>query len=421
MIKKLQLKKSLPKDVFSVVRKIGTLAEESGFSAYIVGGFVRDLLLGVKNLDLDIVVERDALGFARLLQKKINCSLKMHKRFGTATIILPSGFKMDIATSRRERYAYPAALPAVCPSSIRDDLFRRDFTINALAIKINQGNFSQLLDLFDGCRDLKKGLVRVLHDKSFIDDPTRILRAVRFEQRYGFTIEEHTKKLIDRAREADMLKQLSRFRIGDELILILKEEDPLRCLLRLNKLCGLGFIHPSIKLGKRISAGFKRAKKYISLSAEAPDGWFVYFLLLTCPLDTKQIRGLCRDFSLTKSCQQRLEYFKKNASGALKELKGKTHLSNHRIYEILQPFSYEGVLVLAALTESRITEERIKLFLKKLTRIKTSLQGKDLERIGLEPGPKYRQILKKVLYQKLNGKLKNKREELKYAKWLSAS
>ncbi|UCB56607.1 MAG: CCA tRNA nucleotidyltransferase [Candidatus Omnitrophota bacterium] len=421
MMKNLQLKKRLPKDVFSVVRKIGTLAEESGFFAYIVGGFVRDLLLGVKNLDLDIVIERDALDVARLLRKKIDFQLKTHKRFGTATIILPSGFKMDIATSRREHYAYPAALPAVCPSSIRDDLFRRDFTINALAIKLNQGNFGQLLDLFDGCRDLKKGLVRVLHDKSFIDDPTRILRAVRFEQRYDFTIEEHTKKLIDGARRAGMLKQLSRFRIGDELILILKEEDPLRCLLRLNKLCGLDFIHPSIKLGRGISAGFKRAKKYISLSDEALDGWLVYFMLLTCPLDAKQIRGLCRDFSLTKSCQQRLEYFKKNASGALKELKGKAALSNHRIYEVLQPFSCEGVLGLTALTESRTTEKRIRLFLKKLTRIKTALQGKDLERIGLEPGPKYRQILKKVLYEKLDGKLKNKREELKYAKWLSAS
>ncbi|MFC1630994.1 hypothetical protein ACFL2I_00360, partial [Candidatus Omnitrophota bacterium] len=181
------LKQKLPPRIISLIRKIGAIGQDHGFPAYLVGGFIRDLLLGADNLDLDIVVEGDGLRFASLLQERIVLKVTGHKRFGTATITLPSGFKIDLASARRESYAHPAALPSVSQSSIKEDLFRRDFTINALAMAINRDDFGRLLDLLAGQQDLIKKKIRVLHDRSFIDDPTRIIRAIRFAQRYNFS------------------------------------------------------------------------------------------------------------------------------------------------------------------------------------------------------------------------------------------
>ena len=155
------LKRRLPARVFRIIRKIGNLAEDNDCAVYIVGGFVRDVLLGVKDLDLDIVVEGDALKFVRFLKEKMDLDITTHPRFGTASATLPCGFKIDIATSRKEYYAHPGALPEVEFSSLKEDLFRRDFTINALAIEISRHNFGRLLDLFDGRKDLSEGKIRI--------------------------------------------------------------------------------------------------------------------------------------------------------------------------------------------------------------------------------------------------------------------
>lgn len=293
------LKQKLPVSVFRLIRKIGNLAEDNSFSAYIVGGFVRDLLLDVKNLDLDIVVEGEALDFVKILQGIIDVKIVAHPKFGTATVSLHDGFKIDFASARKEEYIHPAALPRVCLSSIREDLFRRDFTINALAIRIGREDFGRLLDMFNGQKDLENGKIRVLHEKSFIDDPTRIIRAIRFEQRYNFKIEPKTFKLIQKALASGLPNRLSRFRLGREFILLLKEEKPLKAVLRFNQLCGLELIHPMIKLDKSVNLRIK--------SPGPEDDWLVYFALLTRRLSEQQMEKLCRDFSLARKDKQRLK------------------------------------------------------------------------------------------------------------------
>lgn len=230
------MKKDLPADIYNVLRLIGKLAERSNAKAHIVGGFVRDLLLGRKNLDVDIVVEPDGIEFAKILAKELEARLVTHKRFGTATIFTKRCKRIDIATARTERYERPGALPSVKSSSIKNDLLRRDFTVNAVAASLNPGSFGALIDFYGGCRDIKKGLIRVLHDKSFIDDPTRIFRAVRFEQRFNFKIDKHTIKLIRNAVNLKMPERIEKYRIRNEMSLILKEREPMKTLSRLDEL-----------------------------------------------------------------------------------------------------------------------------------------------------------------------------------------
>ncbi|GAI24807.1 unnamed protein product, partial [marine sediment metagenome] len=165
--------------------------------AYVVGGFVRDLLLGIENLDIDIVVEGKGIILAQKLGKELKGEVKKFPEFGTAAVMLPDGFKIDVATARSEFYEYPAALPRVEFASLKQDLYRRDFTINSMAVRLNKKGLGDLIDFYGGERDLKKKVVRVLYNLSFVEDPTRIFRAIRFEQRYGFQIDSQTRGFIE--------------------------------------------------------------------------------------------------------------------------------------------------------------------------------------------------------------------------------
>ncbi len=207
-----------------------------GFRAFVVGGAVRDLLLGQKTFDLDIVVEGEGIPFAARLAARLQARLKSHERFGTATIIFSDGLRLDVATARTELYDRPAALPRVTPGSIRDDMYRRDFTINAMAASLMPGEFGRLIDDFRGLRDLRQRHIRVLHEKSFLDDPTRIFRAVRFETRLGFRIVRSTKKLVDEALSMHVLDGLENYRVATELRLILEEPEPAGPVRRLAQL-----------------------------------------------------------------------------------------------------------------------------------------------------------------------------------------
>ena len=213
----------------NIIKIVGKIADELKVKAYIVGGPVRDKLLGIANYDLDFVVEGDGIKFAEALNKKLKGKLTTYRAFGTATIEI-KGKRIDIVTSRKETYKYPAAYPTVKPGAIKDDLFRRDFTINAMAISVNKKNFGKLMDFYGGQKDLRKGVIKVLHDKSFMDDPTRIFRAVRFSVRFGFKIEPHTKKLMKEAVLDGLLGEVNAARIRKEIELFLKEKNPKKCL-----------------------------------------------------------------------------------------------------------------------------------------------------------------------------------------------
>ena len=193
------LKERLPADILDLFTTIGEVADSLGYHAYAVGGLVRDILLYRQNLDIDIVIEGDGIAFAKALAERLGGRTRAHEKFRTAVVILPDGRKIDIATARLEYYRSPAALPTVEMGSIKFDLYRRDFTVNTLAIKLNPDRFGILIDFFGAQRDLKRNAIRVLHNLSFVEDPTRVFRAVRFEQRFGFKIAKLTSGLIENA------------------------------------------------------------------------------------------------------------------------------------------------------------------------------------------------------------------------------
>src|SRR5262249_2529688 len=241
-----RLEHALPHDLLGLVRNAAAIAREMGYSTYLVGGFVRDLLIGQANLDLDIVVEGDAIALAERLAAQHGGRVHAHSRFGTAIWLIDEdeNTHLDFATARTEFYEYPSALPDVERSSIKLDLHRRDFTINALALCLDPERYGALLDPYGGELDLQRGIIRVLHNLSFIEDPTRILRAVRFEQRFGFTIEARTAQLIDDAR--NLLDKVSGQRLRHELDLIFSEAEPERALGRLQQLGVLEKIQSSL-------------------------------------------------------------------------------------------------------------------------------------------------------------------------------
>ena len=213
----------LPKRIQGILLLLGQKAAKEGFEVYAVGGFVRDLLLGLANFDLDLAVEEDAIAFARLLPPLLGGKLNVHEEFGTATLTLSDGFHIDLATARMEFYQFPAASPEVEQATIKHDLYRRDFTINTMAFALNSDSFGQFLDFFGGYEDLQAGLIRVLYNLSFVEDPTRILRAVRFAGRYGFKLEEQMRFLTP--PQGKYAGQTLASRLGREFRLLFNEPN----------------------------------------------------------------------------------------------------------------------------------------------------------------------------------------------------
>ena len=224
----------LDKRSLAIVTLVGQLAEDLGFKAYLVGGPVRDLMLGHKNIDLDITTEGSGIRLAEAFAK-VNKTVKIipYQAFKTATVELNQGQMVDFATARKESYVRGGAFPQVEPSNLRNDLFRRDFTINAMAISICPSSFGKIFDPFKGRDDLKYKRVRVLHANSFIDDPTRILRAARFKTRLGFKVERQTLGQLNEAIRTGALNTIKPQRYKKEFDKILKEKrskEAIKCL-----------------------------------------------------------------------------------------------------------------------------------------------------------------------------------------------
>ena len=242
----------LPDRLVGLLRKVGQLGDERGCQVYVVGGVVRDLLLGRVTLDLDLAVEGHGIAFARLVAERYGTGLAVFERFATARLVFPDSLKMDIATTRRESYAQPAVLPTVHLASIEEDLYRRDFTINAIAMQLNPGQFGRMLDPYGGQRDLRARTIRVLHAGSFQDDPTRIFRAIRFEQRFGFRLERTTFRLLAQAASTNLIRQLSGPRLQNEILLLFGEHDPVRAIARLAQLKLIRFLHYRLYYTKNV-------------------------------------------------------------------------------------------------------------------------------------------------------------------------
>ena len=414
------LEKRVPKKIQKLLRQAGKVANNMGYRAFVVGGFVRDLLLGIENLDIDLVIEGDGIDFAIQFADEVAGKVKTHKDFGTAVLIFPDGFKLDIATSRREFYARPASLPRVTPASLREDVFRRDFTVNSMAIDINRNNFGNLIDFFAGQEDIKGKRVRVLHNESFIEDPTRIFRAVRFEQRYGFSIEDKTLRLIGDALSRGLLQELSGERIREELIRILEEDRPGKGLKRMQKLGLLEILHPRMRLDDEKEEKLDRLvdvfAHFETIFNKRAKRWLVRLLLLLEDLDGAELEEFCQRYRFNKEERESILKGKNKAKELEEKLKMSEFLKPSSIYYLLQPLSQEILLFTIARAEEKGMEKRIFDYLSKMKNIKIKVDGNDLKQMGYKPSPEFTQILEEIKKAKLDGEIETEEEELVYIK-----
>jgi tRNA nucleotidyltransferase (CCA-adding enzyme) len=405
--------------VYRLLVDAGKLAAQMGMRAAVVGGFVRDLLLGVENEDLDIVIEGDGLFLAEELSRRLNACLKIHEVFGTAMLILPDGKKIDIATARTEYYEFPAALPTVRFSSLRQDLDRRDFTINAMAVDITPDNFGHVLDFFGGYEDLRQGLIRILYSRSFYDDPTRLFRSIRFEQRYGFMLEIQTEQLAVSGVAEKIWQNLSVERLARELILIFKENRCRRILKRLDNIGIWSELFPAIPLDQVIWEGLRRSQQVRNILVDyMPAGtpWLIVPMLLFYRLTAAQQAEYTEMLKLTGRQRANVKATLSVLDETLVRLQQR-HLTNAEIYELLQPLSVEGIMLVAALLcHHKPANRRILSFLKELRGIKQMLTGEDIRQLGVKPGPVIGEILRLLHREKLNGGLPTKDDEVWFVK-----
>ena len=415
------LKERLSKQLMRTLKRIGEVADECGYGAYVVGGFVRDLFLYRSDEDVDIVIEGDGIAFAKKYAKLEDARIHTYAKFGTAVIIFPDGFTIDVASARLEYYQFPAALPIVEMSSIKLDLFRRDFTINTLAIQLNGEKFGTLIDFFSARKDIKEKIIRVLHNLSFVEDPTRVFRAIRFEQRFGFTIGKLTNGLIENAVNMNFFQGLSGRRVLGELKQILEEDNPVPAIIRLNDFDLLKFIHPSIQFDNQLIFILNSVKQVLAwhdllFLDESYMKWIVYFLVLIHACDSQSSEEICKRFELAPRYRKIFCTERFAAEKCVQELARGLPLPNSELYRKLSEFRTELILYMMAITRQEKIKKAISHFFTDLRRINVSLKGRDLKKMGVAPGPIYREILHAALDAKLNGKLKTHKDELAFAR-----
>jgi tRNA nucleotidyltransferase (CCA-adding enzyme) len=275
----------LPSEQITLLKQAASIAGEKNLQLYLVGGIVRDLLRGQPNDDLDLVVEGGAQEFARKFAARTGGKLTVHEMFNTAKVTF-SDSTVDIAMARTETYAQPGALPVVAPGTIKTDLFRRDFTVNAMAVCVSPERYGELIDLYRGLQDLQNKLIRVLHEQSFVDDATRIWRAVRYEQRLDFQIEADTLNWL--RRDVSGLKTVGGYRLRRELELVLKEDEPEKALTRLDMLGVLKALHPALTTDEQLVAKFQGARVDNRANAD------YYLGLLMAPLTETDLLQLTK-------------------------------------------------------------------------------------------------------------------------------
>jgi tRNA nucleotidyltransferase (CCA-adding enzyme) len=400
----------LPPPLLKLTLTAGKLADKTGIRVYLVGGIVRDLMLGRPSVDIDIMVEGDAVRLARQMAEKLGSPLTVHGDFGTASLKI-DGFIVDLATCRSEDYMYPGALPRVRAGSIRDDLQRRDFTINAMAVRINTPNQGDLTDLFGGRQDLARGLLRVLHNKSFQDDATRMMRAVRYEQRLGFRLESSTSKLL--RRSLDMLDTISSDRLKNEIALWLGEIHPEKILRRAGQLGILGKLHPALAWDITMSTAFRRAASVDDAARSR-----LCFCLLVYNLDEEALYELLGRLNLTGSRLDLLSHQSLQIKAKLEEL-DRPALKRSAIYFTLREYDTVAVQANYYYAKSPALRRNLGLYLEKLRNVKTSLGGNELLKLGVREGPRVGAVLKKLLSARLDGAALSKSDEMKLARRLA--
>jgi tRNA nucleotidyltransferase (CCA-adding enzyme) len=398
------IKEQLPEDLIAFIRRVGEAAQKRQQRLYLVGGAVRDLLLERRNLDLDLVIEGDAITLAQEIVGDEPAKVTVHPRFGTAKLHWGDR-SVDMATARAETYARPGALPTVKPGTLNDDLSRRDFTINAIAIELNPRHFGDIIDPHGGRQDIDKKLVRVLHDKSFSDDATRIWRALRYEQRLDFHLERATLALLKQGTA--WLDTISGDRIRHELECVLKEEMPEKVLRRAGELGVLDRMHPPLKGDEWLTETFTLARE--RCLPDATPNTQLYLALLCYRLNPRETEKLISYLRLPKETAQTLR--------ETMEIKTKIYeLSTHglapsQIYGLVHGYGITALMANSLAAGSATAAEHIELYMNVLRHVNPALGGEDLKKMGVPEGPKIKEILQKLREARLDGRVTSKRDE----------
>ena len=376
------MKDRVPAPLFSLLREAGELADRHRVRVCAVGGFVRDLLLGVTNLDVDLVVEGNGIAFARTLARQRHARVTVHERFGTAVVTSEDGFNVDVATARTESYDAPAALPTVKPASIREDLSRRDLTINTLAISLNAPRFGDITDDYGGRRDLRNKSIRVLHPLSFIEDPTRVFRAVRFEQRLGFRLDGETETLMREAASLYLVQRLSPARLSKELILSLSERQPRTILARLADFDLLRCIYPKLKWSPGLAKLMNDVEETLTwhdrLAMDRPvRQWAVYVLALMDSLPPPAAQEALSRFPFPRRQTGQTLWVTQERSRLLRDLNRRTRPSE--VFRLLGALPDETLLFLMAKVPSQSGKRKIANLFTAAGRTTPTLNGKDLK------------------------------------------
>ncbi len=412
---------------FNRVHTAGEIADSLGYRAYVVGGFVRDLLLKRATYDIDLVVEGSGVDVARALGEKEQGKVIIHKKFQTATVLFEDGFKMDIATARSETYARPGALPVVMRSPLKYDLYRRDFTMNAMAISLSTESFGDLYDFFGGYDDLKKGVLKVLHTISFIEDPSRILRGVRFAARFDFTFGKQTQGLLKNALEMDVLKYLSGRRVKDELFLIFEEDYPENAFSLMEELGvfpalfeGLHFTKEKVKIFREIrhTVHWYRLLYFKKKIQER----FLYLMALFSDMD-RTIRQECTEkFELTKRFQTLSDQVEAFVRERYKAVHVKRFLKKSEIYDLFRHLEPDAILYLmAAYAHNERFQQYASLYIMEISRKRQLVNGNDLKETGFQRGEELRTLLETIHKMHIDGEIRTREEALRYLKRLATS
>ena len=409
--------------VAKLIRIIAGQAQDCSQSLYLVGGIVRDVWLGGGKPDLDFALESDAIAFARALARRYGGRIATYQQFGTATWILDENaadqlrlpyseipHRVDFVRARSESYAYPAALPRVSPGQIEDDLRRRDFTINALALQLSpKREYGRPIDISGGLEDLRAGRIRALHDQSFADDPTRIFRAIRFAVRLGFTVEEGTERWLRSA--LPMLARLSGARLRNEFDLILREKPAGDMLLRLGGMGALETIHPAFRISDQLTeilAGAESADPPWRTAADEVGA--LKWSLMLHSVGAGNAPALCERLHLpnavTASVVECVRLIA--AGGALNDPRARpSQLS--RLLDKLPESAIQAAWLLSL--EKPLARERLANYMLRWRLQGATVTGNDLKEMGLPPGPIYRRILDQLRDAWIDGEIRNQSEQ----------
>ena len=420
-----QLEKSLPGGMIEAIRMLGELAAARGEGLYLVGGAVRDLLLGGAAPDMDLVVEGDAVAFAFSAAQRLGAKCEAHKTFGTATMELPGIEKgrIDFATARTETYKRPGALPNVSPAkTIIEDLSRRDFTINAMAASLVPPDAGKIIDPHGGLEDLEAGILRVLHPGSFTDDPTRILRGLRFRARLGFEFDHETLSLMGRALSEECFNTVSGARIRKEIRAALEEPCRAAIISELNRLDIAGALVPGLTFCMALIEPEDRIAAAMTALAGAPQPlraqpWVTYLLAAIVGNDGETLEALARRIALSKKEAAPLFDQSAHSQAARAQLED-PHTTPEEFEELVTAAQDETLILLHAADEDGLIRRRIEEYVLSSRGVRLEISGADLLSMGHEPSAIFAQVLREVRRHKIQGKVKNRKQELALARKL---